>query len=270
MSERRRATRKASKASKIPKAPRRPFWTPELARGAVRVSAVLAVTALVLAGGRKLSAAVADAALFEVDAFELEGARFITLDEAVAAAGVVEGASVWDDALAWEMALAAHPLVRSADVRRRLPSTLVFVVEEEEPVALVPTPVLEPVDRDGRFLPLDPALHRLDLPVVRPRLPAGGEARPTRASIAPLTRALERLRADPQFFGKVSEVSLAADGHLQVRWGADPEVVFRFDPVFDPARVRDGVEVLAHALTSAPDRRLREIDLRFADQVVVR
>lgn len=243
---------------------------PVAARVVVRVTLVAVVAATVLVGVRKLSAAAADAPLFEVDTFELEGARFITLDEAIAAAGVAPGASVWDDALAWELALAEHPLVRTADVRRRLPNTLVFVVDEEEPVALVPTPVLEPVDRDGRYLPLDPAMHRLDLPVLRPRVAAGADARPTRASIVPLTRALERLRADPQFFGKVSEIGFGADGHLRVRWGADPEVVFQFDPVFDPVRVREGVDVLAHALQAEPDRRPREIDLRYADQVVVR
>lgn len=243
---------------------------PAGARFAVRAVLVIVVAGLALAGGQRLSAAAAHAEVFEVERFELEGARFITLDEAVAAAGVAEGSSIWDDALAWEMALAAHPLVRSADVRRRLPNTLVFVVEEEEPVALVATPVLEPVDRDGRYLPLDPALHRLDLPVVRPRRAVGADERPVRASIVPLTRALERLRADPQFFGKVSEVSLGPDGHLRVRWGADPEVVFQFDPVVDPVRVRQGVEVLAHALEADPGRRPRSIDLRFADQVVVR
>lgn len=240
------------------------------ARAALQAVVVVAVLALILVGGRRLSAAVAEADVFRVDGFEIEGARFLTLDEAIVAAGVAEGASVWDDHTAWELGLASHPLVRRAHVRRRLPSTLVLVVEEEEPVALVPTPVLEPVDRDGRYLPLDPGLHRLDLPVVRPRPTTGSDERPSQAGILPLTRALDRLRADPQFFNRVSELSVDADGSLRVRWGADPEVEFQFDAVVDPARVRQGVEVLAHALEAEPGRRPRAVDLRFADQIVVR
>jgi hypothetical protein len=240
--------------------------------GAVVVRAFLAaaVAGAVLLGGRRAAAAVAGAEVFRVDAFELEGARFIGVDEAVRTAGVEAGASVWDDPTAWESRLEGHALVRRADVRRRLPSTLVLVVEEEEPVALVPTPVLEPVDREGRYLPLDPAVHRLDLPVVRPRAAEGDDERPGQAAIIPLTRALERLRADPVFFGRVSEVSLDRDGSLRVRWGADPEVVFHLDGVVAPQRVRQGVEVLAHALDSDTRRRPRAVDLRFADQIVVR
>lgn len=231
--------------------------------------AVLAVVVLVTLG-RKVPEALAGSELFEVDGFALEGARFLTLDEAVTTAAVEPGASIWDDPSAWEARLEAHPLVRRAEVHRRLPGTLVFEVEEEEPVALVPTPVLEPVDGEGHYLPLDPATHRLDLPVVRPLRERGAPERPTEARVRPLARAVERMRRDPVFFGRVSEVSQQRDGSLQVRWGAEPEITFLMSEGADPRRMGEGMRVLAHALEV--DRRgvPRAVDLRYADQVVVR
>lgn len=239
-------------------------------RRLVRWTLAAGAAGVVFLGGRKVAAAAAGAEVFRVEAIELEGARFLELDEAIRTAAVEPGSSVWDDPAAWESRLEAHALVRSARVRRRLPATLVLVVEEEEPVALVPTPVLEPVDRMGRYLPLDPAQHRLDLPVIRPRPATDSEERPSQAQVLPLTRAVERLRADPVFFGRVSEVSVEQDGSLSIRWGADPEVVFRLDGVVEPQRVKQGVEVLAHALQADRRRQPRAVDLRFADQVVVR
>jgi hypothetical protein len=249
-----------------PRARRGPRLVPRLLRWLLAAGAA----ALVFTGGRRVSAAVASSEIFRVASIELEGARFLALDEAIRTAAVEPGSGVWDDASAWESRLEAHALVRRARVRRRLPTTLVLVVEEEEPVAFVPTPVLEPVDRDGRYLPLDPALHRLDLPVIRPRPADDGETRPSQARVLPLTRAVERLRADPAFFARVSEMSLERDGSLRIRWGADPEVVFHVEGVVEPERIRQGVQVLAHALETVPDRRPRAVDLRFDDQVVVR
>lgn len=252
-------------------ADRRPRFVRPRARTLARWGVALAVGAALLLVGRRVPEALARAELFRVEAVELEGARFLTLDVAIRTAAVAPGASVWDDPAAWESRLEAHPLVRSVRVRRRLPATLVFEVVEEEPVALVPTPLLEPVDREGRFLPLDPAEHPLDLPVVRPAPPASGEAEPpSEVRIRPLTAAVERMSVEPAFHRQVSEVAQERDGSLRVRWGADPEVLFLLELPVDPLRIREGMRVLDAALESAPDRRPRAVDLRWADQVLVR
>lgn len=239
-------------------------------RGWLRTIAALAAAAVLLVLGRRAAAALAGADIFRVEAIELEGARFLTLDDAIRTAAVEPGAGIWDDTGPWKARLTAHPLVRHVEVGRRLPGTLVLIIVEEEPVALVPTPILEPIDREGRYLPLDPAVHSLDLPVIRPVPTEAEEARPSRARLQPLARAVERLRADPVFFSRTSEVRLERDGSLRIRWGADPEVFFRIDGVVDPLRIRQGVDVLVHALEADPGRRPRTVDLRFADQIVVR
>src|SRR6185436_6494915 len=93
---------------------------------------------------------------FRVRRIELQGASHLSVEEAEEAVAIPQGSSVWDDPSEWEARLARHPLVREAHVERRLPRTLVLVVTERDPVALLPTPMLVPVDAEGRVLPLDP------------------------------------------------------------------------------------------------------------------
>jgi hypothetical protein len=56
---------------------------------------------------------------------------------------------------------------------------------------------------------------------------------------------------------------------LVARW-ADPEVDFLLPYGLPQARLREGLIALADAIARAPGEMPIEIDLRFADQVVVR
>lgn len=226
---------------------------------------VLMLTATAVAGAalgaRRLRPALAGLEQFRVTAVELEGARYLTLEEAVEAAAVPPDASVWDDRTPWVEALRSHPLVSSARIRRRLPGTLVLVVEEREPVALVPTPTLEPVDVEGRVLPVDPLAHQMDLPLLRVDLRDLPRVRL-------LTGELARLGSvDPAFLGGVSEVSADDGGELRAVWGV-PMVTFRFRVSAPSLRFREGMQALSDAverLNVVPT----VVDLRWADQVVV-
>jgi hypothetical protein len=200
---------------------------------------------------------------FRVVEIEMEGTRHLGRDAAVAAAGIPQGASVWDDLSPWSTALAGHPLVRAVKIQRRLPSTLVLVVEERDPVALLPTPTLEPVDEEGHLLPLDPALHPLDLPLLRV------EASDTLA-VRLLAAELARLgRVEPAFLGEVSEAEVDERGDLVARWGGAP-VTFRFRKDVPPVRLRDGVRAMEDAARRQEGEPPASVDLRWADQVVVR
>ena len=201
--------------------------------------------------------------VFRVTGVELEGARHLSREDAVASAGIGVGASVWDDPSPWEARLAQHPLVRSARIMRRLPSTLVLVVEESDPVALLPTPTLQPVDEDGRVLPLDPTLHPLDLPLLRVDPSEERGIRILSAESARLGR------VEPAFLGEVSELALDEQGNVLAGWGL-PQVTFRFRPHVTSRRLREGKRALADAVRREPGGRAGTVDLRWADQVVVR
>jgi cell division septal protein FtsQ len=208
-----------------------------------------------------------DFEVFEVDDYRLEGANYLTLSEAVAAAGVPSGASIWDDREPWEHGLESHPLVRDAEIGRRPPGTLVFRVRERTPVALVPSPTLEPVDASGARLPIDPAAHRLDLPVIRPWGGMDGTEL-TPEQLRALAHDVYRLsEADPQFFGLLSDVARDARGDVVIQAG-DPAVTFRYRPPLNMPRLREGLLVLDDVLRRS-GQAPAAIDLRYTDQVVV-
>jgi hypothetical protein len=175
---------------------------------------------------------------------------------------------VWSDKDVWHDRVAAHPLVKSVRVGRRLPDGLRITVTERTPIALGPTPTLEPMDAEGRRLPLDPAAFRLDLPVIHTaRRPPRG-ARHFPAEVRRLAAEVEHLMAaDTSFLQLVSSVSWTKGGAVAVRW-TDPDVEFLLPSRPSPARLREGLTALADA--QERDGMPRAIDLRFADQVVVR
>lgn len=233
--------------------------------------------------------ALASSPFFRVSEIRFEGARYLEGTEALAVATLPEGFSVWSDLEVVAGRVRAHPLVAEARVRRRLPSTLVVEVREREPVGLLPTPALVPVDAEGRRLPIDPAAYRMDLPLLRPRAeasppgvtPAGpggvtpsgapaGQEGLTPAQLRILAGEVARLpNLEPRLWPTVSEVSLDAWGDVIVRI-AEPRTALHFRPPLSAARLHDGLRVLADALDREPGRVPVAIDLRFADQVVVR
>src|SRR5687767_13404311 len=86
---------------------------------------------------------------FRVRAVRVEGVRNLSAEEVGQIAAVPADANLWDDLEPVAARVRAHALVRDVSVVRRLPATLVVRVTEREPVALLPTPTLELVDRDG-------------------------------------------------------------------------------------------------------------------------
>lgn len=237
----------------------------------LRIIVATVAMAALWTGGSRVAEAVSALDTFRVVEVEIAGLESLDRGEILALMDVTRHSSVWDDLGAWEDRLATHPLLKEARVRRRIPGTLMVDLVERRAVALAPTPVLEPVDAEGTLLPLDPAERRLDLPVLAVReLPApGARLLPTRdrALAAEVARLME---ADTAFLQRVSEVGWGEDRHtLVARWG-EPGVDFLLAPGASPGRLREGLAVLADALGRAQDEPPRVIDLRYADQVVVR
>ena len=207
---------------------------------------------------------------FRVTAVEIQGLRYLTRSDVLETIGVEPRTSVWGDLDTWSEALRAHPMVQTATVNRRIPGTLVVSIDERVPVALVSTPTVEPVDEEGMRLPLDPAEHRMDLPLVEvDRVPATG-SRLLPAQARELVAEIGRLmRVDPAFLQMVSEVRWGEHRSIVAR-GAEPDVEFLLPFGASPNRLREGLSALAHAVSDTPGEVPEVIDLRFADQVVVR
>jgi len=241
-------------------------------RKLLRVALWLSVASGVALAAAWLPDALAELEYFRATEFSVVGARVVDVDEIIETASIPGYASVFDASDSWEHRLERHPLIRRAQITRDLPGTLIIMVEERMPVALVANALLAPVDRllvpvdrDGQVLPLDPSEHRMDLPLLRADL---GLAELSTSQLRILAMEVERLTADdPSFMAAVSEMALDDKGDATAVVEGDVRV--RFRPPLSHRRLQDGLTVLDDAGRRRPDQRTTTIDLRYADQVVV-
>lgn len=230
------------------------------------------IAAVVLAAATGLSAPVwAPPLLAQMDVFRVEtvgvtGVRYCPPAEIVDRARVAPNASVWDDPSRWEERVREHPLVRDARVVRTGLHRLEIQVSEVEPVAMVATPELEPVDRRGRVLPLDPAESRLDLPILSGPVDLR-DGRIDDETSRRLLDALVRLHeAEPGFVGQASEFRRVEEG-VGVWMSADAAGARKvLLPSEDPVRALARVEMALGAHDGEP---VLAADARFDGQVVL-
>ncbi|MCY3943200.1 MAG: FtsQ-type POTRA domain-containing protein, partial [Gemmatimonadetes bacterium] len=211
--------------------------------------------------------------IFRVQTIEATGIRRLTVEMVWEAAGVDSTTSVWTSAALLEERLERHPLVATARVERSPPSTLVVAIEEAVPVALVASPLVEPVDASGAVLPIDPRAPLLDLPLISAldgaNAAEGAAGTDARAAVRTLARDLHQLgEVAPEVLSVLSEARLVgSDATLLL---GDEGLRVRYTPPLPEDRLLEAVVAMNDADARFPDRTATEIDLRFADQVVVR
>lgn len=203
---------------------------------------------------------------FHVAAVEVTGARFVAADVARGLAAIPPDASVWDDHEEAETRIQSHPLVEEAHIRRRGFNRLTVELVEVRPVALVAAPVLEPVDGRGRVLPLDPAVHGLDLPILQDAVVEADRVadEDSRRVLAVLDR-LDRLSSG--FVQRVSEIRRSPGEAIELSLleGSHAERIFLPLEGADVAFLR-----VEDAIAECEGRgRVLSVDARFRRQVVV-
>lgn len=191
---------------------------------------------------------------FRVRRVEIEGARYAAPDEIVLRLRVDTTASIWDDVSPLEARVKEHPQMREVRIRRKLPGTLVVVVTENPPVALVGSARgLVVTDASGQSLPVDPTTIDVDLPILVQRDTL-------------LLRLLGAVRAeDPALFARVSEAGRTRSGEI-VLVLAEHRILALAD-----VTVQRLADVLPVELDLARrSLKVAELDLRFRDQVIAR
>ncbi|MBI4541647.1 MAG: FtsQ-type POTRA domain-containing protein [Gemmatimonadetes bacterium] len=191
---------------------------------------------------------------FAVRRVEVVGARYLPAEAIVAALGLGDRASVWENPGRLERRLRALGGIDRARVVRRLPGTLRVTVREVEPVALAPGPDgLVAVAGDGRPLPYDPTTAPVDAPVL---------ARAER----PLLAVLATIQAtDPGLFSEIAAARAAGGGEVVLEL-SDGRV--RLGTTVDPEVVRS-VSAARRDLVSR-GRPWSELDARFRGWVIAR
>ncbi|HEX7049153.1 MAG TPA: FtsQ-type POTRA domain-containing protein [Longimicrobiales bacterium] len=207
---------------------------------------------------------------FRVEHVRVMGTRYLAPHEALALSGITRASNVFDDPAPWRAALMAHPLVSDVRIERELPGTLVLTVTEVEPVALARTPVLRAVDGAGRVLPIDLTAFDIDLPVLggQAEVAPDGRLRDPVAMAMVKAAAWLRTRA-PELAARVSEIAPAAGGALRLvlRDPAGSEVLLPGEP--GAVRLEQLRLTIADLAAREELDRIRRIDVRYRDQVVV-
>jgi cell division septal protein FtsQ len=190
---------------------------------------------------------------FRIRRVEIAGLRYLPPAKVMAALELDSRSSVFDDLADAVRRLRAVPGIESAELRHRLPGTLEIVLEESVPVALAPrTSGMALLDSSGKVLPFDPAASAPDLPIA---------ATPDRVVARVLASVL---RNDPVLFARI-----------RAAWRVQDDVLLDLDGRrlwLGPAATAEDIRaVMAVAQDLARQgRNYRELDGRFAGQVVVR
>lgn len=190
---------------------------------------------------------------FRIRRVEIAGLQYLAPAKVIASLGLDPEASVFDDMDSAGRRLRALPGVVSAVLGRRLPGTLEIVVSEAVPVALAPLKGgMALLDSSGKVLPFDPAASAPDLPVAA-------------SADKMVARVLASVQEhDPVLFARV-----------RTAWRVRDDVLLDVDGRrlwFGPAVTAEDIRaVMAVAQDLARQgRKYRELDGRYAGQVVVR
>jgi len=190
---------------------------------------------------------------FRVRRIEVVGVRYLPADAILEAFAASDSANLfddWDDNREEILGVAG---VRDARVNRRLPGTLRLIITETTPVALSPeSDRMALIDADGLVLPFDPSRSAPDLPVM--------------------------LSADSATAGLLARIRMVAPGlyhRISTARRVEDDVLLTFDrkrlwlrPGAAPSTIR-AVVAVEHDLVQR-SKIFKELDGRFADQVVVR
>ncbi|HEY3279443.1 MAG TPA: hypothetical protein VGJ83_02940 [Gemmatimonadales bacterium] len=193
-------------------------------------------------------------AFFRVRQVELVGVRNLDPGAVLAALRLGRAASVFDDTRLLADRVRGLDGVADARVQARPPAVLKVIVQEVEPVALVPAAGgMVAVDALGRTLPFDPARTGLDLPLT-PAVDSG------------VVQVLARIQAaDPGLFHDIDAARRFGRGDVLLDLGSHRVLLAR-----DAGpEVMQAVVLVARDL-AAKARPYKELDARYANQVVVR
>jgi cell division septal protein FtsQ len=243
---------------------RKPGW---------KILGALLLVALMVAAAWGVRAGARSMAFFRVRSVEVRGARYLQPNEIVARLQIDTLASLWDDLEPFRERVRRHPQVADVRFERRMPGTLVVIVQENLPVALIQTPAgLLPFDSLGRQLPIDPSRSNLDLPIV-------ASADPVLLKLVGAIRA-----AQPRVFARIEEARRIGRDEILLTLSSRAEDAARAaadttTPQRKSLRVRLpvglSVDRLADIFPVESDlarrqARVGEIDLRYRDQVIAR
>lgn len=165
------------------------------------------------------------------------------------------------------------PYVKNVAVHRDPPDRILIQVEERVPVAVIVASRMLYVDAEGMLMPVIRSENAFDLPIisgaadVQPCEPGKKLTHPAIREALLLVMVAQQL--DDALYRRISEVHIASTGDLLLYTadGGVPVAVGRGDIT---TKLEKFAAFWSTVVTSRGAQTLASVDLRFADQVVVR
>lgn len=244
---------------------RRHWWSP--GGRALRLVAVALVLGYAAYRG---AITVAQAHVLQVDRIVVAGNERLSTGEVLAMLGGLRGQSLlWTDLDTWRDRLLSSPWVRSADLRRSLPSTIEVFVSERQPIGIGRVGThLYLVDERGTVIDeYGPQYAEFDLPIID-GLPEADESGATDAPRVELAaRLLASVRSNPEIARRLSQIDVRDLHNATVILAGDPVVLQLGEEQF-LGRLQS-YQDLAPTLHNRVAE-IDSVDLRFDGRVYVR
>lgn len=204
---------------------------------------------------------------FRVRQVEVRGTRWLAPDDVLASSGLTDHSSVFDSPDAWIASLEEHPMIASARIERRLPSTVRIVVTETQPVAFVRSITLLPVSAEGRVLPITPEAARLDLPILMRAVEVDADGYIDARGRAAVKALAALQQEEPALAAAVSEFDGGGALRLLLRLEQPTVALLPIEPT--ATRMNEVRRTLDHLARRGELPLTQVVDGRFEGQVVV-
>lgn len=240
-----------------------------MGRGSIILLSVLAVGVLALA--LKANAWKLE---LPISGVRVKGNAIVTSAEVLKLAGIPKQGKLFAvDLAAVRERIRRNPYLREVSVNRQGPEGISIEVVERQPLAIVAAEVLLYVDEEGVVLPPAHSERLFDLPVITGAVPAGECVPGKQIKSAALREAVRLIvlsrTIGEDLFRRISDVQVLGTGELAFHTAeAGVPVLLGTGSLGEKLVMFDGF------WRAIVDRRgpqqLQQVDLRFADQVVVR
>jgi cell division septal protein FtsQ len=167
----------------------------------------------------------------------------------------------------------SHYFLKDVVVERDLPSTIRITVTERTPIAMINTGELRYLDPEGIVLPHSVSGELFDLPLISgipSDVPPKVGAALTHADIQEALTILSSARlVNKEMFHLISEVRLRNGGDI-VLYTADGSIPILFGRGHAASKLVRLESLWSEVVRERGSRSVQYIDIRFADQIVVR
>jgi len=204
----------------------------------------------------------------------VEGAHIISAQQVVTLSGIVPPAPMFSsDFYAVRRKILAQPFIRTVEFHAQYPDVLSLCVSERLPIASLNDGALWYIDADGTLLPYIQTNAKLDLPMISGVSGFGNAHAGDRLALPDITEAIRILQdaqeIDSSLYHFISEVNMNGGGDITL-YSGDIGVPIYLGRGDIPKKLLMLQSFWNEFVKSDNSDKLKYVDLRYDDQVVVR